>query len=725
MMRSERANARLSLISAAALVALSCGATDAAAATPNIRYHLTARPWVPLNLPRGAYLDRIEGVVRYIGELQDADGAIIEPGYIEYQQATPYFANALGTLLAAGRANDLLDRGVAAMDHVSSQMAIGNSALPQQHGNFFVAPMADALSLYKDSVSAQQLVEWEDRMKLPIDQLVLLGPTHNWRTYAMKGEWYRAKKGLVSTTDATSFIEDSWLSTQRNRLVTSPARLYRDTNDGTTPEAFAYDVASRSELWGLIAEGYDGPSAPEIERFIKRAATSALILQDASGQAPFGGRSAGMTWNDVYMGLNFELMAEQAKSEGQSRLAGQYRHAAMMALKSTDRWRSSEGFYFVAKNRFEPWMRVGYPVYAALTNYNGFVMYHMAEAYQARKSDIKEQPTPVEIGGYADIPDATFGVAVANAGGMQVQVAFRGTAELDPNQGQYWTKLGLTRFSRVGWDSRLGPSDGVREPSTGAGVSFAPTFLDGPDWIRMAEAPTRYHATFSAQFKHPLLVRCRIDYEPRPGNTGPTFRDDLVITPDGVFSTVTSSAGAGDFGINWPLFVADGQTTLNSVVGAHIASTAYPGAGDQQNFIALDDSAQITALPTVRGTYGDVQPLRVVGGSAVRTFVYPRSASDPGAASVRASFTRDGQNFSTLLGRVEGSLYVGRTSAGGFGTSIDLDGDGTDDVQFNHACGFILRLKNGAVRSVETDRTVNAVIGGRSVSLAAYAPKNL
>ena len=59
---------------------------------------------------------------------------------------------------------------------------------------------------------------------------------------------------------------------------------------------------------------------------------------------------------------------------------------------------------------------------------------------------------------------------------------------------------------------------------------------------------------------------------------------------------------------------------------------------------------------------------------------------------MRASFVRDGQDFSSVLGRVKGTLYVGRTSAGGKGTAIDLDNDGKDDVIFSQTCAFILQL---------------------------------
>ena len=689
------------------------------ASLPDIQYHLTARPWTALDTPRDVYLDRIEGIVRFEATLQNAAGAIIDPVVNqEWQYATPYFANSLGLLLSAGRARDLLGDGIAAMNSATSQMALGNGAIPQQHGNFFIAPMADALSLYAPFVSASQIATWRSRMTLPVANLIQTF-NHNWRGYAMKGQWYRFQQGLVSRSDAVNFIENGWINTQRSRFTGNPLNLYHDTS--SDPDTFAYEAASRANLWSMLVRGYDGASAAEMSKLIQRGTQSDLLLQDATGQAPFGGRSGLHSWNDVYTGLGFEMMAEQASADGNERLAGQYRHSAMLALKSVDRWRSAQGFFFVTKNHFDPGLRVRYAQYSQLTNYNGNVMYHMAEAWRARQSPIEEQPAPVEIGGYAFVPDPQFAVAVANAGGMQIQAALRGTTS--PEFGQYWTTLGISRFSRVNWDSRLGPSDGVRDASSGFAVSYAPTFLEAGNWIKVPSVPQRYQATFVVTFTHPLLVRCRIDYAPKAGQTGPTFSDDLVITPDGVLSTITSSAAAGNFGVIWPVLTNDGAPLVNTFT-QQIASVNFPSGGDQQNFISLHPSPTlVTNMGTLRSSYGDLRPLRMVSNDDdVQTFIYPRSPWDPSAESVRTSFARNGGNFSTLLGRVVGNVYVGRTSAGGVGTAVDLDGDGRNDVTFGESAGFILQLANGRVTAVEADRAVNAVVQDRSVSLAPFTP---
>src|SRR5205807_101837 len=125
------------------------------------RYHLTARPWEPLNIPPDRYLDAIEGVCRFSVRHQDAEGAIIDPFLKrEHQYATPYFAYAVGTLVSAGRARDLLPNGVRAMEHSTANFAGGRATIPDQHGEFFIPSLTEALEVYAPHVPSDTLEKW-------------------------------------------------------------------------------------------------------------------------------------------------------------------------------------------------------------------------------------------------------------------------------------------------------------------------------------------------------------------------------------------------------------------------------------------------------------------------------------------------------------------------------------------------------------------------------------
>jgi hypothetical protein len=692
---------------------------------PRAQYHLTARPWRPRAIPRGAYLDAIEGICRFTIKHQDERGAVIDAFLKrEHQYSTPYFAFAVGALVSAGRARDLLPNGVRAMDHATACFAQGRAAIPDQHGEFFVPALTGALALYEGQVPAEKIRLWRDRLSVPLDRVIdARARINNWRTYPMKGEWMRVKAGLADREAALAFIKDSWFNaTQRDRIVGDMWNLYQDHS--SDPESHAVEAVGRGNLLALIAEGYDGELRQEIQQAVERGSQVSLMLQDPSGQCPPNGRTDDHVFNDVLYQLAFEVMAERALQAGDQELAGQYRRAAMLSFNSIARWRREDGpwagSYFVTKNHFDPADRVGYQQASNYGNYNGAVMLHLAEAYLARHTEIPERPAPVEIGGYAFATDPKFASAVANAGGMQMFADLRGDTQLVFDH--YWSALGVVRFGRVGWDTRLGPSDGIRDAKSGRGVSFAPTWLEDGKWVRMADLPHRYSAEFSVEFTHPLLVRCAIEYRPLKNQSGPTFRHEFVLTPDGALATLRAPADE-TAGVTWPAIENDGAA-LAVTRAPNIVRIAYPRSADEQNFIALQPDAKIADDdPALLSTYGWLRPVRMTTRqSPNQTFVYPRGPGDPSAERVRQSFKISPDGFSSVLGSVKGKLYIGRTAAGGEGDRIDLDGDGKFDATFSAPCGFILRLDKGTVTAVEADREVTLQIYGKRLHVSAYRP---
>jgi hypothetical protein len=700
-------------------------AQDLPPTLPRLDFHLTARPWQPLNAPRDASLGVIEGLCRFTAKHQDQKGAVIDPFLKrEHQYSTPYFAFAVGTLLHAGRAADLRDNGIRAMEHATACFARGYGGIPDQHGEFFIPALAGALELYKDHVPPQTFETWRDRLKISVDKVVGANHTNNWRAYAMRGQWMRFKLGLVDRDRAASFIEDGWTNvTQRDRIAGDKWNLYQDRQ--TDPESGAVEGVGRVNLLGLVAAGYDGKSAADIRAAVERGTQMSPLLQEPSGQCPPNGRADDHVWNDVLYHLAFTVMAERAAAANENALAGQYRRAASLAYNSIHRWRRADGewagSFYVTKNHFDPAMRVGYQPASNYGNYNGALMIHLAEAYLARTTDIPEQPAPSEIGGYAFALDPKFAAAVANAGGMHLHAALRGDTR--KTYDMYWTSLGVNRFGRAGWDSRLGPSDGHREPA-GRGVSFAPTWLEDGKWVRLADIPERYRGKFSVQFAHPLLVRCAIDYASYKG-AGPTFRHEFMIIPDGVLATCRAT-GTTDFGVTWPLLKDDGRP-LRTTMTENLATTTYAEDADQQSFLALNPGPKVEPDgQPLRSTYGYLQPLRALASQNVQhTFIYPRNASDPAAAEVSKNFRQTNDGFESPLAVVTATTYVGRTSAGGEGTSIDLDLDGKADVTFDHPCRFVLQLREGKVTAIESDQPVTATLAGKSLPLKPYVPQTI
>ena len=712
----------------AAAVAASLAVAHAAPRTepaPATRFHLAPRVAKVPPISNAAMLSRLDALCRVAVQWQDKDGAIIDPFlHREFQYATPYFAFAVGTLAEAGRSPDLLPHGVAAMERATQQLAGGRPTVPDQHGEFFLASLTEALPVYRRLVPREQWMRWHDRLQVPIDEVIGEHNSNNWRTYAMKGEWRRATLGLVPHAEAVAFVESYWKSEQRDRFASPPAPLYHDRS--SDPDTLSVALVGEGNLLSLVVDGYDGPSAAEIRQKVLDALRATLFMVDPTGQVPANGRTDDHVWTEVGLQLAFSAAAPMLRADGDARTADAMERAAQLSFQGMQRWRMQDRGYFITKNHFDPKLRVGYQNASQCSNYTGALMFHLAEMYRLRSrahAPASPAPTVGEIGGYAFELDQQFATAFANAGGLQMQFNLRGeTKETNDN---WWTPLGVVRVARAAWDTRLGPSDGAQTAK--AAVSFAPEFFRDGRWTRFAELPAKYEARWSVQLVNPAIVRCTLEYRPVAEGHGPSFRDRFILTPDGVLSSVERiSVDNASWATTWPLLINDG-TPLRTLISPRIAEASYPVSRDTESFLALDAGATLDSQQApVRSTYGDLLPIRMQTASPVsHTFVYPHDHNQPDARAVLDSFRLTPQGFQSILGRVEGDVYIGQDFAGGHAVSVDLNGDGRLDLQFDHACGFVLHLRRGAVTSIEVDQPVTARLQGRTYRLAAYLARNI
>lgn len=687
-------------------------------AYPDVDFTLTPDAITQTGVTRASILDRLERVVRAQAKYQNSAGAIIDPfAKREVQYSTPYFAAACATLIAAGRATDLLAKASLAMERATACYAGGKTAIPDQHGEFYLYPLAEAYKQLRAKVPAATASRWLTRMGTPISS-VITGLDWNWRSYAMKGAWALYGVGAISRTEAVNFIETGWTTCQRDRVANDAWNLYHD--DTSDPDTMAYDFASRGNLSYLIVAGYNGASASEISAMLRRGNEAGLYLVDPTGQAPAPGRSGNHVWNDVVAAVTFERMARIELAEGDTASAGRYRRAAHLAVLSSDRWLRKDGSYTVTKNRFCPSTRTGYADYSFLTNYNGYMMLHLAELYQQHLKEIAEVPTPAEVGGYAITPDPDFASAVAAAGGMQVTASLRGQTSLC--YGQKWSQLGIGRVSRSNWDSRLGALS-ASDPVSGANVSLAPMIYENGKYTPMGMLCTRYQASFISSSVSPELTKCAIVYAPRSGQTGPTFTQLLTITPDGILMRVTSTAT--DFAVALPLLTNDGAA-LSTSIGSTVATTRYSAKGDSLSYIALDAGTTLTDKGTrIHGATGDYATLiaRNPGQSVVSVFIRASKPGDVAPEQIRASYRTRKGDFSTIVGRTVGANYYAARVAGGTGATIDLNADGITDIVLSKSCNWSARLIKGNVALFETDTAITYTSRGKTYRIAAFMPR--
>lgn len=558
----------------------------------------------------------------------------------------------------------------------------------------------------------------------------------------MKGEWIRAKLGLVDKASAEAFIEKGWHEqTQRIRIVNDKWNLYQDWS--SDPQSLAVEAVGRGNLIGLVMEQYTGASRDELLRVVRKGTETSLLLQSPDGQAPSNGRTDNHVFNDVLYQLAFEVMAEDALANGDSLLAGRYRQAANLAFRSIKRWQRTDGAwkgsFFVTKNAFDPAQRIGYQPASQWGNYNGAVVMHLAEAWHHRKSGIKEAPSPSEIGGYAFEADPKFGAFFANAGGMQVVVNLRGASV--PKYALSWTPLGVIRISKVGWDARLGPSDGMHDLVVGddvtlhtangealdtykplSGVTFGPEWQEQGRWVRIADLPKNYQIVPEVVFVHPLLVRFTLHYTYVTGRGGPYFSQEFTITPDAIVTRMRALQKTVH-GVTVPLLENDGQG-LHVSISDKIVRTRYPEGTDEQNYLSLNQQSTISQeAASIQSTYGWLKPVRFqTTEPSTDVLIYPKRRQDPDAQEVLQSFEWTSDGFQSVLGKVSGTTYLSTTAAGGEGDLMDLTGDGQINATFDRRCQFFFQLSDGKATVVEVDREVTLWLNGKKYSLTPFEP---
>ncbi|MCA9240248.1 MAG: hypothetical protein KDA37_08615, partial [Planctomycetales bacterium] len=391
---------------------------------PDLRFHLTARPWRPANAPRSEVVDQMDRAIHAMSPLQfwDEDdpgnvknGAIIDPfDHKEVQYGTPLFAFNVATLLREGRCADLVEPAARAMDRAT--LDISDGPANDWHGEFFCAAMVKAIRVFEDlqnsypkAFTPERLSTWKKRMKTPRTRFFNMKVKQNWRTFAMKGEWLRQQDGYIS--DGVAWNEACWLKKeeggQRERfrrdldLYQLKPHWFFYHDDTADPETFAYNGATTANLLDSLLSGYDGPSAQEMQDIISHNLRASLLMLSGSGEAPAGGRTGEHIWDDSIYANAFQDMAVLAEREGDLRFAGQLQRAVYLLLRSHARFQQENGWFSITKNLFPPALKNRYASWSGVANYEGFTLACCSETLLAMKSTIPEQPIPSEIGGYA------------------------------------------------------------------------------------------------------------------------------------------------------------------------------------------------------------------------------------------------------------------------------------------------------------------------------------
>ena len=129
------------------------------------------------------------------------------------------------------------------------------------------------------------------------------------------GEWLRCQADLADTGD--------WIAevTRANLRWTTEEGLYRDPNDPAT-----YDLSVRQNWSELLACGYDGDGAHELDNLLERGGPTTLKMISPLGWAPFGGRSNLFVHNEAMVTYICECEAKRWHARGWDERAASFLH---------------------------------------------------------------------------------------------------------------------------------------------------------------------------------------------------------------------------------------------------------------------------------------------------------------------------------------------------------------------------------------------------------------
>jgi fibronectin type 3 domain-containing protein len=534
---------------------------------------------------RADYLKLIAGNVDFFKQHQDEHGAIIDPyRKVEFQYSTPCFAYAAATLVAHATRDDLLEPAAKAFDWASSQLAANKAA--NGHDDFYTNPLARAYPLLKDRVAPQRAKKWAaDLGGFDPYKIYAYPPgANNWNVVASSGEFLLHKLGLRKDL---AFVEDSVKA--QGRHFDSPWGMY-------TEGPMAYDHFPRLWAADMIASGYAGARSAELTEVLRRGALTSLFMQSPTGELPTGGRSAHHQWNEAEQAVTYEIYAAKSLADGDTQMAGVFKRAAHLALRSMQRWQRPSGEMWIVKNRADPKEFHGYESYSSHSQYNllPMAMLSIAYDYAARTDEVAEQLTPAEVGGFVLDIGAPFHKVIANAGGMYIEL----DVAADPSH----NATGLLRVHKKDFNPQLGPSEGListntekypeGSPRTTAAIGAAWQDVNG-DWKRLAEFPEKSITSTSVLDvkSEPSDVSFTVVYNGY--FSGPKLiAEHYVIAPEQVEQSIDLPGYTGPTRITFPLLDDLGDGTKTRITAND--NTVRVTLADQSQTFTASGAAKVT-----------------------------------------------------------------------------------------------------------------------------------
>ncbi len=258
----------------------------------------------------------------------------------------------------------------------------------------------------------------------------------NWNIYAMAGLWLLETEGYA---DSSAFFEKYW---DHQFKYFDENGMYMDPYN-----PMLYDLTTRVQAQLITGYGYRGKYYEKLDKNLEKGALASLFSQSAAFEMPFGGRSNQFLFNESLLASNFEYEATRWKARGNLKLAGMFKRAAHLAIKSISKWLEAPGSPRQIKNKYPIESKFGTEGYGYYDKYMMTMGVFLFIGFPFADDTIDEFPCPAETGGYVFETSEQFHKIFANCGSYSI--------EIDTAADFFYDATGLGRIHKTGCPTEL------------------------------------------------------------------------------------------------------------------------------------------------------------------------------------------------------------------------------------------------------------------------------
>ena len=266
----------------------------------------------------------------------------------------------------------------------------------------------------------------------------------NWSLFNAASEHARVYGGFADGNAVEEYMSIQ-IATQL-RLI-DECGMYKDPHNvqpaykGYTPPML-YDYVSRSLFAFLVHFGYSGKLRDKIVSALESSADLTLKMQSATGEIPYGGRSAQFIHNECTEAALLEFYASHYAKKGDIARAEQFKRAARLSADSIFYWLENAPMKH-NKNLYSIESMVGCEGYAYFDKYMITAASMAYLAYLFADDSVNEAETcPATEGGYVARTGEKFHKVFLNKDGYFI--------EIDTKADKHYEGSGIGRVQKLG-----------------------------------------------------------------------------------------------------------------------------------------------------------------------------------------------------------------------------------------------------------------------------------